>query len=69
MTPAIRLVAAPFAHFPISSRSLASMIRKTSATGSSTVARTLAFRAIESSGAPGIRMITAAISAAPMLAP
>ena len=49
-------------HVPISSRSLASMIMNTSVTGSSTVARTLAFRAIDSSGAPGIRMIAAAIA-------
>ena len=41
----------------------------TSATGSSTVASTFAFSAIVSSGAPGIRMIAAAISAAPTFAP
>ena len=42
---------------------------KISVIGSSTVASTLALSAIDSSGAPGIRMIAAAISAAPRFAP
>ena len=40
---------------PISSRSLASMIRKTSAAGISTTARRFAFSVIDSKGAPGMR--------------
>ncbi len=64
----IALVERRFAQRPISARSLASMSTKTRLTGSSTVASTLALSAIESSGAPGIRMTTAAISATPKLA-
>jgi len=41
---------------------------KTKLTGSSTVASTLALSAIEISGAPGIRITAAAISATPMFA-
>jgi hypothetical protein len=53
---------------PIRAVSLASMTMKTRLTGSSTVARTLALSAIDSSGAPGMRMTTAASSATPMFA-
>jgi hypothetical protein len=63
---AILFVEGLFFHAPISCWSFASMIRKISAIGSSTVASTLALSAIESSGAPGMRMIAAAISAAVM---
>jgi hypothetical protein len=47
---AIVLVERLFAELPISFLSLASMIMKTRLTGSSTVARTLAFSVIASSG-------------------
>jgi len=57
------LVARLLAKAPIRPRSLASITRKTRVTGSNTVARTLAFSTIESSGAPGIRMTTAARAA------
>ncbi len=64
----IALVERLFAHGPIKAVSLASMTMKTRLTGSSTVASTLALSAIESSGAPGMRMTIAASSATPMFA-
>ena len=64
----IALVERLFAHGPIKAVSLASMTMKTRLTGSSTVASTLALSAIESSGAPGMRMTVAASSATPMFA-
>ena len=62
------LVERLFAHAPISAVSLASMTMKTRLTGRSTVASTLALSAIDSSGAPGIRMTAAASSATPIFA-
>ena len=53
---------------PMSAVSLASMTMKTRLTGSSTVASTLALSAIDSSGAPGMRMTTAASRATPKFA-
>jgi hypothetical protein len=64
----ITLVERLFAHEPISPLSLASMTIRTRLTGRSTVASTLALSAIESNGAPGMRITAAASSATPMFA-